>query len=107
MSIDQRSRTNQIWEQPYKFQIGNETHLAHSGDISLLDVGMESAKLWRMKLNCLKIYCKLKIQILIACVPWTEMSKKKDFIGNGNDGKIHIIKLSLHEMTLEFYLVQK
>ena len=45
MSIDRRSRTNQIREQPDKFQIGNETHSAHSGDLSLLDVGMESAEL--------------------------------------------------------------
>ena len=36
------------------------------------------------------------------------MSKKKtEFIGKGNNGKIHIIELSLHEMTLEFYLVHK
>ena len=98
---------NQIREEPDKFQIRNETHSAHSGSLSLLDVGMESAEFWRMKWNCLKIYCKLKIQNFIACIPWTEMSKKKeDFIGNGKDGKIHI-KLSLHEMTLEFYLVLK
>ena len=45
MSIDRRSRTNQSREQPDKFQIGNDTHLAHSGDLSLLDVGMESAEL--------------------------------------------------------------
>ena len=33
MSIDQRLRTNHIREQPDKFQIGNETHSAHSGDV--------------------------------------------------------------------------
>ena len=45
MFVNQRSRTNQIREQPDKFQIGNEAHSAHSGDLSLLDVGMESAEL--------------------------------------------------------------
>ena len=29
MFIDQRSRTNQILEQPDTFHIGNETHLLH------------------------------------------------------------------------------
>ena len=32
MFIDQTLRTNQIREQPDTFQIGNETHPAHSGN---------------------------------------------------------------------------
>ena len=43
--INRRSRTNQIQEQPDKFQIGNETHSAHSADLSLSDIGLESAEL--------------------------------------------------------------
>ena len=40
MFIDQRSRINQIREQPDTFQIGNGTHLAHSGSghLYLLDL---------------------------------------------------------------------
>ena len=32
MLFDRKSRTIQIQEQPDTFQIGNETHSAHSGD---------------------------------------------------------------------------
>ena len=49
---------------------------------------------------------KLKIQILLCASPGQKrVKKKKEFIDNSNDGKIHTI--SLHEMTPKFHLVYK